>query len=297
MKKTLKKITCSVLAAVSVVGCAATLTACETSHPEVEMKIEFNDKTYTLEYKLYRNIAPATTDHFLWLAGNGYYNGLCVHDYSQSDFVRMYTGAYSVAEEADDADGLVYKKYYETIATYKNYADFPVSVWMEEEKTNPTYTLKGEFSANNFRVENGALKETFGSLTMYYEDISEYEDVAQEDVYMLRADGDGVSKRDYQYNCATSMFYISLSATTKNNSGYCTFATLKEDSESVLKNLQTAINDYIETTYNGESAEFTESESVTVCTDDVHLGDHAITDEFSVPKKPIVIKKVKVLKY
>jgi hypothetical protein len=93
------------------------------------------------------------------------------------------------------------------------------------------------------------------------------------------------------------MFYISLSATAKNNNAYCTFATLKKDSESVLKNLQTAINDYIEATYNGESAEFTESESVTVCTDDVHLGDHAITDVFSVPKKPIVIKKVKVLKY
>jgi hypothetical protein len=204
----------------------------------------------------------------------------------------MYTGAY----EYEDGN-LVYKDYYKTISESKDFKNFPISVWMQQDKVAPMYTLKGEFKDNKFSVKSGSLKETFGSLTMYYEDISEYEDVAQEDVYMLRADGEGVSKRDYQYNCATSMFYISLSATAKNNSGYCTFATLKKDSESVLKNLQTAINDYIEATYNGESAEFTESESVTVCTDDVHLGDHAITDEFSVPKKPIVIKKVKVLKY
>ena len=106
MKKTLKKITCGILAAVSVFGCAATLTACETSHPEVEMKVEFNGETYTLDYKLYRELAPQTVKHFLWLADNGYYDGLCVHDYSQNDYLRLYTGAYSVAEAEDDADGL-----------------------------------------------------------------------------------------------------------------------------------------------------------------------------------------------
>ena len=68
MKKTLKKITCGILAAVSVFGCAATLTACETSHPEVEMKVEFNGETYTLDYKLYRELAPQTVKHFLWFA-------------------------------------------------------------------------------------------------------------------------------------------------------------------------------------------------------------------------------------
>ena len=297
MRKTLKKITCGILAAVSVFGCAATLTACETSHPEVEMKIEFNGETYTVEYKLYRNIAPATTDHFLWLAGNGYYNELCVHNYTAGDSGRMYTGAYSAAEAEDDADGLVYKKYFETIAGYKNYGDFPVSVWMDEAKTNATYTLKGEFSSNNFRVENGALKETFGSLTMYYNDISDYSDVAEQDVYMLRADGEGVSKRDYQYNSATSMFFISFTKSTKTNNGYCTFATVKDDSKSVLEDLQEAINDYIEDVYHGESADFTESKTVVVGTDDAILADHSVDTVFNVPNAPIIIKKVKVLKY
>ena len=296
MKKTLKKITCGILAAVGVFGCAATLTACETAHPEVEMKIEFNGETYKLEYKLYRKVAPATVNHFIWLADNGYYNNLCVHDYSEDDYLRMYTGAYAVAQSEDDADGLDYKSYYETIATYKNYASFPVSVWEDSEKKTPTYTLKGEFADNNFRVESGALKETFGSLTMYYHNISEYEDAAESKVYMLRADGKEPSKSDYRYNYTTSMFYISLSETAVTNKAYCTFATLEGDSKAKLEALQEALADYIADNYS-DSESFTESETLNVCEDDPRLSDHSVTETFSVPKKAIVIKSVKVTKY
>ena len=73
-KKTMKKIACTALAITSVVACAGTFTACETAHPEVKMVLQFNNKNYDLEYKLYRNIAPSTTNHFLWLVENGYYN-------------------------------------------------------------------------------------------------------------------------------------------------------------------------------------------------------------------------------
>ena len=297
MRKTLKKITCGILAAVSVFGCAATLTACETTYPEVQMKIEFNGETYTLEYKLYRELAPQTVKHFLWLANDGYYNNLCVHDYSQNDYLRMYTGAYSVAESEDDADGLVYKKYYETIQNSKNFSSFPTSVWMEKEKLNPTYTLKGEFEDNNFRVESGDLKETFGSLTMYYYDISEEEAIAESDVYMIRADGKAPSKCDYKYNYTTSMFYISLSNTSVNNKAYCTFATIKGDSKSKLEDLKEALDEYIEERYEGEVEEFTESELVMIGEDDPMLKTQAVRKTFSVPKQPIVIKSVKVLKY
>lgn len=297
MKKILKKITCGILAAVSVFGCATTLTACETSHPEVEMKVEFNGETYTLEYKLYRELAPQTVKHFLWLADSGYYNGLCVHDYSQSDYLRLYTGAYSAATSEDDADGLVYKKYYETIKAAKNFGEFPVSVWMEKEKLNPTYTLKGEFEDNNFRVESGDLDETFGSLTMYYHSIADYEDVAQQDVYMIRADGKDPSKCDYQYNYTTSMFYISLSTASSDNKAYCTFATLQKDSKGKLEDLKEALEEYIEDVYNGEVESFTESESVIICEDDPYLGSQSLRETFSVPKTPIIIKSVKVIKY
>ncbi len=293
MKKTLKKITCAALAAVSVFGCAATLTACETSHPEVEMKIEFDDKTYTLEYELYRNIAPATVKHFLFLAGNGYYDGLVVHDYSTSS--RLYTGVYSSGEEAGS---LVYKKYFETIAGYDNYKSFPHSVWMDEEKSSPLYTLKGEFEDNNFTVTNGDLKETFGSLTMYYHDISSYSTVADSNVYVARASEEGkVNKGDYKFNSTTSMFYISLTTTTKSNNGYCTFAKLDKDSVDTLKNLQEAIADYVDAHYSENEDEFTHSTTMKVFEDDKMFEHYSVTKTYSVPMEPITLKSVKVKKY
>ena len=287
MKKIFKKVLCSVLAAVSVFGCAATLTACETANPEVTMTVEFDGETYTLDYVLYRNTAPQTVEHFLWLAENGYYNGLCVHDYEENK--RLYTGAYKAAESATDADGLVYKKYFDTIKGYKNFGEFPVSVWADREQTTPTYTLKGEFAANGVTVESGALKETFGSLSMYYYPIAE-ESIAEKDVFMLRADGGDASKCDYQYNYTTSMFYISLTTTTVTNKGYCTFATIDEDSVEELTALQDAIK---EDTYK----EFVESKTILVAQDDPFVASLALDVKVSVPKTPIIIKTVEVTKF
>ena len=157
MFKNLKRFISTALAITSVCACTATLTACETPHPEVEITLSFNDETYTLDYVLYRNITPATVNHFLALAENKYYDGLCVHDY-RSD--ALYTGAYSYESEK-----LVYKNYFDTVASY-----IPQTVWFDDEKANPTYTLYGEFESNNFSVENGDLSESFGALVMYYSD-------------------------------------------------------------------------------------------------------------------------------
>ena len=297
MKKILRKSTCGILATACAMGCAVTLTACETTYPEVEMTVEFNGETYTLEYKLYRDLAPQTVKHFLWLADNGYYNGLCVHDYSQNDYLRLYTGAYTAVEANDGACDLVYKKYYDTIKGFANFGEFPQSVWLDKDGTNPTYTLKGEFEDNNFRVESGDLKETFGSLTMYYNNISDYEEIAQQDVYMIRADGKSNSKCDYKYNYTTSMFYISLATTTVNNKAYCTFAELQEDSKEVLEDLQEALTDYIESKYNSEVGDFTEAQSILVGEDDPYLATQSVRVTYNVPKTPIVIKSVKVTKF
>ena len=46
-------------------------------------------------------------------------------------------------------------------------------------------------------------------------------------------------------NSATSLFFISLSETERNNTGYCTFATLDEDDVEELKDLQEEIFEYI----------------------------------------------------
>ena len=88
-KKMMKRIVCNTMATLSAVACLGLATSCETAHPKVEMTLTFQDETYVLEYELYRNVAPSTVKHFLWLAGNGYYDKLCVHNYDSSA-KRMY---------------------------------------------------------------------------------------------------------------------------------------------------------------------------------------------------------------
>ena len=295
-KKTMKKMLCGVLAISSVVACVGTMTACETSHPEVEIEVEFNGETYTLDYQLYRKIAPSTVNHFLWLAGNGYYDGLCVHNFETSTKQRMYTGGYTLNSENE----VEYKEYYEVIKGYANYAEFPTSVWMDEAKTNPLYTLRGEFSDAKFTVEKGALKESFGSLTMYYHDKD-----TKDKVYVpyAKSDKEGeMARRDYKYNSATSLFYISLVESEVSNAGYCTFATLDADSVDTLKDFQSDLNDYVQDKYATEDetaqlSEFTTSQSVNVDSDDPVIGDKEKRLTFNVPNEPIIIKKVTVNKY
>ncbi len=289
MRRNIKKFTCALLATVSAFGCATTLTACETSHPKVEMEISFNGETYEVEYKLYRKTAPATVEHFLYLAGNGYYDGLCVHDYAAGE--RLYTGEYTAVEGAE----LEHKNYFSTIASFDNYDKFPHSVWEGSDKASPTYTLKGEFKKNNFEVESGALKETFGSLAMYYYD---GEDEAEDKrVYSVSASEEGKTNRGvYQNNMATSAFFISLKTTSTTNDGYCTFATVTDDGKKELEALQDAIEEYVsENCDDGE--EFTHELSKSVFEYDPFLKGYEVKVDFKVPKESIVIKKVKVTKY
>ena len=64
-----KKILSGILA-LTAFGCVATMTACETSRPEVQITLSFQGEEYELDYTLYRKIAPATVAHFLALADN-----------------------------------------------------------------------------------------------------------------------------------------------------------------------------------------------------------------------------------
>lgn len=290
-KKIFKKIACSALAAISVFGCAGTFTACKTSNPEVKMQIEFNGETYTLKYKLYRKIAPKTVEHFMWLAENGYYDGLCIHDYDATA-LKMYTGAYVAT--ADKENGLEYKEYYKTIMSYEDIDSFPHSVWKDSKKTAPTYTLYGEFwEGNSFKVKNGNLKQSFGSLTMYYEDISQYESAATKGVWIQKNSDDKMAEKDYRYNSATSKFFISMSTGETSSSSYCTFAKLKN--EGALEDFQEDLKDYIAEYYADES--FVVERSIAVNSDDEFTGHFDIEKKFDVPKVPIVINYVKVTKY
>ena len=292
-KKIMKRLICGVLAATSMAACVVTSTACETNNPKVELQLSFNGETYTLNYKLYRELAPTTVKHFLALAENGYYDGLCVHSYEES-LKRLQTGAYSYTDAEDDVDGLVYKNYYETVKGYEN---FPVSVWMDVEKTNPTYTLYGEFEDNNFKVESGSLRQTYGSLTMYYTAKNTEDRVYVP--YLKEEKAGEVARRAYKYNSATSMFYISLSNSSTRNNDYCTFAELEEASEDTLEAFEEALNAYIEANYSDEETDetFTTKYTVTVDEDDAIVGSKKNTATYYVPAKPIVIEKVTVKGY
>lgn len=286
--KTVKKIISGVLATVSAFGCGAMLAGCESDHPEAQMVISFNDKTYTLEYELSRNVTPATVNHFIWLVDNGYYNGLCVHDYDEDS--RMYTGGYKAATDETDADGLTEFAYYTEIAKFGNYSAFPHSVWLDSGKSLPTYTLYGEFENNNVQVQNGKIYDKFGSLSMYYHDLDNYEE-AKTDVWGARESGSKLYKRTYETNSATSLFYINLDEDSNTYSkSYCTFASLKSGSVSVLKNLIQAIEDYAE-------EDFTEEHTVRVNADDQVLGEHEVNVKFDVPTKEIKIQSLKMIKY
>lgn len=291
MKKTMNKVICGLLAGVSVFGSAVMLGGCTTNRPEVEMQIAFNGKTYTLEYTLYRKFAPNTVTHFLQLAENGYYDGLCVHDYSSD---KLYTGGYSYDESKAEDGGLVYKSYYDVVKAYENYEH---SVWADTEKKVPTYTLYGEFSSNNVKVQNGGfLKQEFGSLTMFYTDKSSNDDT----VIVEKIDGSGTDSKEYRYNSATSLFYIQLGNSTSPNSKYATFAKLSEGSVEELEELQDAIEAYIEATYASETTPetaFAPEVEVAVDEDDPFVSDAGLVATYSVPEEPIVINYVKVLKF
>jgi cyclophilin family peptidyl-prolyl cis-trans isomerase len=262
-------------------------TACETKNPEVKMQIEFDGETYTLEYKLYREFAPATVKHFLMLAENGYFDGVCVHNFDEENS-KMYTGAYTYDANAENG-GIVYKNYYDIVASYE---DFNHTVWVNSDKTDPTYTLKGEFSANRVKVDSGSfLEQSFGSLTMQYteKDFDELEDVA---VLRAQKSDNGeyeTNSREYKYNSATSQFSIYTSTMNKADSAHCTFATLMDKSVSVLEDLLAAIS--------AQEGDFVNVYEVDVDRDDALIAEYENTAEYSVPVTPIVITSVKVTKY
>ena len=287
-KKMMKRIVCNTVAALSAVACLGMTTACETAHPEVLMTIEFQDTPYQLEYELYRNVAPKTVAHFLWLAGNHYYDGLCVHNYDTST-KKMYTGAYSY--DANEDTTLKYKEYYQVIAGYDNFASFPISVYKDAEGKNGLYTLYGEFGENGFEVENGAKKQSYGSLTMYYSDKTTSARAYvpyQGDEYKGQ-----FATREYKYNSATSQFFISLSETETSSNKYCTFATLTEEGVEKLKELEEAIQTYIGA--DGTAEDFVNVEKINIDGDDEFANSKHVN--VNVPKETITIKKIEVVKH
>ncbi|MBQ7912704.1 MAG: peptidylprolyl isomerase [Clostridia bacterium] len=289
MSKKMKRFLSCTLAACGIVACAGTLTACETNNPEVEMKIEFNGETYTLDYKLYRKITPSTVEHFLWLVDGGFYNDTVIHDYD-ADTLKMYGGLYDYDE--NETDGDYYKEDKSYAAFCETYKDkFPASVFLDKGET-PIYTVYGEFKNNQFNVSSGLLKEDFGTLSMYY-----HAKDTDSRVYVKRADGNGYSDRDYAQNSATSMFYMTLSTSAKTQNDYCTFATLTGDSKEVLEDFKQAIADYIEENYDEDESRFVTATEMYIDEEDEIENNQDKKTTFDIPNEAIIIKSITVKKY
>jgi cyclophilin family peptidyl-prolyl cis-trans isomerase len=281
-KNMIKKTLCLALATVSACASLVTMTACETSHPEVAMTLSFNGKTYQLDYNLNRKLTPATVKHFLALVEAGFYNGLCVHDYQTSNW---YTGAY---EYKEDTSKLVYRPYLDAVKKIDEKGNFSHTVWEDMGESKALYTLYGEFKSNSFEVQNGKVSNGFGSLTMRYTDKA---DVADTLVWVKRAN-DTVWK-DYGYNSATSMFSINVSTTSTSLNDYCTFAELDDGSVETLEDLKAAITNYIGE--QNEDAEFTVETEAVINAEDAYMHEDEVF--FNTPVKPIVIETITVTKW
>lgn len=287
------KLVSVIAAALLVLAMSFAFVGCETKHPEISVKISFNEETYELEYKLYRNMYPQTVAHYLELIDMKYFDGTVIHDY-RSD--RMVGGGYYYDGE-DVVDDLVEKDYDAATkdengnVTLKN-----VSVWADADKTTAYNTLYGEFQKNAFEIKNNGLTNTLGAIgTYYYTPVN-----TSQKVYIQRNENKEMDTRPYCYNATTSMFYL-YTGSSGTDTAYCTFGVLNgKKYEEKFQELLDAIEAYTLETLNGGDEEgtevFTTEEQMTI--EDGYWAESSYEDvSFSIPRAKIVIEQVKVLKY
>lgn len=285
----------------------AALSGCQikTDYPEAKISVEFNNQTYVLEYKLYRNMYPQTVQRFIELADNNFYDNTIIHDYQSSDW---FAGGYSydATTYAQAYDDGAMGDYLETNSKEKAYSDLfktgviTASVYANRgadgKLTDALSTLIGEFKANDHTIKNGALGSKKGALRMYYSDKAS---TADQLVWLDKTSTNQVLEHDYAHNSATTLFAIQTSATSSlTTSNYCIFAHLKDNDTDALSSLQDAIRDYIEEYLDGDNAKFkATTESIAIDLYDAMVEAGTNEAQFSVTKMPIVIKSVDIVKY
>lgn len=307
------------LAAVGTTACIAVcsvamLAGCTTSNnPEVRITYTFNGEDYAVDYRLSRIDAPQTVQHFIELADAGFYDGvtidgteykLVVHDYQSS---AMHTGGYYLADSDDDGtpETLTEIDYFNTIeALVESGVTFTHSVWADEARTQPTYSVYGEFTGNGVEQENGReLSATQGALVMFYTEKGN----GSEQVWVQRADGgadnDGEEYQQlgYEYNSTTSLFYtFTGESRTEADSTYCVIGKAKNYADQMTDGLLAAIQEY-EDQLDDENETFTTS----LTNQKLNTYDYfrsiqtaGLTADYETPlNMPIIIKSVEVTKY
>lgn len=297
-KKFLRRLIAVGTTALISVGSVAMLAGCTTSNnPEVTITYTFNGQDYAVDYRLSRVDAPQTVQHFIELADAGFYDGLVVHDYQN---YTICSGGYRLVDgELEEIDYLTTVKALEQ----EQGITFTQSVWADEARTQPTYTVYGEFSANGVEQENGRENNhQTGALVMYYTDKGN----GNEQVWAQRADGgadnDGEEYQQlaYKYNSTTSLFYtFTGESRTESDAIYCVIGVATNYSEQMTNGLLAAIHEY-EDTLDEEDSFTTTQPRVRLNRydyfEDIRNGD--ITADFETPvDMPIIIKSVVVNKY
>lgn len=291
---------CTLALAGAAVAASAAMTGCKDGHAEAKITIEYDGVSYVLDYTLYTNMYPQSVKHFIELADNHFYDNTVIHDYQTS---YWYGGGYNYIEGddqvegsyaaayANDKEGL--SEYLETTskeAAYENLANdgkLTPSVYrdfIDGKPQQPYNTLIGEFSSNNHKIDNGALKNSYGALRFYYHSISD-DSVAKTHVYLDKQGSPAGVMGEYRYNRATSLFSIQTGTSTSTDSSHCIFATL--NNTQALRDLRSVVTK----SYNYKDV------SVYVENRDALLGSNKNQATYRLTQKPIIVRSVKITKY
>lgn len=304
VKGSIKKSIAAIISAAAITVsafCAGAFSGCtvKTDHPAAQITIEFAEKTYTLNYTLYRNMYPGTVQHFIELADNGFYNDIVIHDYKSGG--DWFTGGYSYnatnyAAWAGD-DGRM-SEYFSMFSLENKYNDLAKStltptVYADRDARQPLNTLIGEFSENQHKIENGALRAEYGCLKMFY-----YEKNTTKKVYAMHHDNQ-LAFADYKYNCATSLFTLQTgSSSSYGVDKYCVFATV--DDADAFRQLVDDVKNYFEEKGGSGASDYSVNANVLVDKTENYSdkeNDANIEMTFKATNWPIVIKSVKITKY
>lgn len=303
MKKSLR-IVSAVMGAVLSLSAFALLAGCTSDTPEVRITYTFRGEDYSYDYTLSRLDAPATVQHFLELADAGYYDydeengtGFVIHDFDSTD--GLYTGGWGLdGEDLEEID------YFNRV---KNLVgdNFTHTVWKDAARTNPTYTIRGEFENNGYILTDSRVnRHTQGALVMYYTDKAS----TSATVTVERVDGgkdnngDPYDTRGYAFNSATSLFYTYLGSSldSTREKKYCVFGMIK-DFSALEDGLLAAIQEYCDGFEDDADFSFTKEQEVRINTNDpfpsVATAGSKATYHTPVGDAAITLKSVKVLKY
>lgn len=305
----LKKIASCLVALTTIVGSAVAFTACapETDHPEAQITYEFNNKTYVVNYTLYRNMYPHTVKHFIELADNSFYNDLVIHDYRTNDW---FTGGYGYAEADYGNNSEQMKEYFINYSKEEAYNELfkanrlSSSVYSNisyddngNEYVNPSDklpTVMGEFYNNiHQQIEKGSLSAEYGCLKMFY-----YEKKSTQKVYVTPT-SDQIILADYSHNAATSIFALQTGTSSSySERNYTVFATL--NGTEAYDDFIDAVKDYISDNHSGAASSFYSETTVRVDNNDEFSNkesDKGSDKTFYVPGTPIIVRSVKITKY